>query len=162
MFYKCYDQVAWKCNDARSHQPLLWVMIFEMEASRDAKKSSLKESQQYLIVYLGILPTLYCPVWWKNANGGKDESEKFFSFRFFSARMVIECVFGRLKYGYQYERITKSYKFMFALNNFCEERKNSLNKKHINIALNYDKEFQPPTESSYKVSNNETGGKVIR
>ena len=50
----------------------------------------------------------------------------------------------------------------FVLNNFCEERKNSLNKKHINIALNYDKEFQPPTESSYKVSNNETGGKVIR
>ena len=34
-------------------QPLLWVMIFEMEAFRDARKSSLKESQQHLLVYLG-------------------------------------------------------------------------------------------------------------
>ena len=38
-------------------EPLLWVMIFERKASRDARKSSLKESQQYLFVYLGILPT---------------------------------------------------------------------------------------------------------
>ena len=29
----------------------------------------------------------------------------------------------------------------FVLNNFCEERKEPLNLKHINIALNYDKEF---------------------
>ena len=50
----------------------------------------------------------------------------------------------------------------FVLNNFCEERKEPLNKKHIDIALNYDKEFQPPTGSSYKVSSNETGGKAIR
>ena len=47
-------------------QPLLWVMIFEMEAFWDERKSSLKESQQYLLVYLGILPTFFCPIWWKN------------------------------------------------------------------------------------------------
>ena len=45
----------------------------------------------------------------------------------------------------------------FVLNNFCEERK-----EHIDDALNYDKEFQPATNSSYKVSNKETGGKAIR
>ena len=50
----------------------------------------------------------------------------------------------------------------FVLNNICEERKEPLNKQDIDIALNYDKEFQPPTDSSYKVSNNETGGKAIR
>ena len=27
------------------------------------------------------------------------------------------------------------------LNNFCEERKEPLNQKHIDIALNYNKEF---------------------
>ena len=47
----------------------------------------------------------------------------------------------------------------FVLKKFCEERKEPLNQKHIYIALKYDKEFQPPTDSSYKVSNSETGGK---
>ena len=50
----------------------------------------------------------------------------------------------------------------FVLNTFCEERKEPLNEKHIDVAFNYDKEFQPPIDSSYKVSNNETGGKTIR
>ena len=30
-------------------------------------------------------------------NGGKDQREKFFRYHLSSARMVIECVFGRLK-----------------------------------------------------------------
>ena len=48
----------------------------------------------------------------------------------------------------------------FVLNNYCEERKEPLNQMHISITLNYDKEFQPPTDISYKVSNNEFGGKA--
>ena len=50
----------------------------------------------------------------------------------------------------------------FVLNNICEERKEPLNQKHIDIALNYNKEFQHPTDSDYEVSNSETGGKAIR
>ena len=50
----------------------------------------------------------------------------------------------------------------FALNNFCEEKKEPLNQEHIDIVLNYYKEFQPPTDNRYKVSNSETGGKAIR
>ena len=50
----------------------------------------------------------------------------------------------------------------FVSNNFCEERKEPLNPKHIDIALNYYKEIQPPTDSTYKVRKNETGRKAIR
>ena len=58
------------------------------------------------------------------ANGRKDESEEFFGFRLYSARMVIECAFGRLKArfkernGYQYQRTTTSSKFMFCFKQF--------------------------------------------
>ena len=50
----------------------------------------------------------------------------------------------------------------FVLNKFCDEKKEPLNQKHIDIAFNYDKEFQPPTDSSRNVSSNETGGKATR
>ena len=105
------------------------------------------------------------------ASGGKDESEEFFGFRLSSARMVIECAFGRLKVRFgclrremdiNIRELPNLINSCFVLNNFCAERKEPLNQNRIDIALNYNKEFQPPTDSSYKVSNNETGGKAIR
>ena len=104
-------------------------------------------------------------------NGGKQEPGEFFGFRLPSAWMVIECTFGRLKTRFgclkremdiNIRELPNLITSCFFLNNFCEERKEQLNQKNIAIALNYDKEFQPPTDSSYKVSNNETGGKAIR
>ena len=97
------------------------------------------------------------------ANGGKDQSEEFFVFRLSSARIVIECAFDRLKARFgclrremdiNIRELPNLINSCFVLNNFHEDRKEPLNQKHIDIALNYDKEFQPPTDSSYKVSNN--------
>ena len=94
-------------------------------------------------------------------NGGKGESEEFFGFRLSSTRMVIECAFGQLKARFgclrremdinirKQPNLINSY---FVLNNFCKERKEPLNQKHIDIPLNYDKEFQPPIDSSYKAT----------
>ena len=105
------------------------------------------------------------------ANGRKGESEEFFGFRLSSAWMVIECAFGQLKARFGCLRIEMDINIRelpnlinscIVLNNFSKERKEPFNQKHVNIALNYDKEFKPPSDSSYKVSNNETGGKVIR
>ena len=93
-------------------------------------------------------------------NGGKGESEELFVFHFSSTRMVIECTFGRLKARLRCLRreidinireLPNLINSCFVLNNFCEERKEPLNQKHIDFALNYEKEFQPPTDSSYKV-----------
>ena len=50
----------------------------------------------------------------------------------------------------------------FVLNNFCEERKEPINGKRVEAVIRYEKEFQPPIDGGYKVSNNETGGKSIR
>ena len=64
--------------------------------------------------------------------------------------MVIECTFGRLKARFgclsremhiDIRQIPNLTNLCFVLNNFREERKGPLNLKHINIALNYDKEF---------------------
>ena len=85
--------------------------------------------------------------------------------------MIIECAFGQLKARFgclrremdiNIRELPNLINSCFVLNNFCEERKEPLNQKHIDIALNYDKEFQRPTDSSYKESNNETVGKAIR
>ena len=105
------------------------------------------------------------------ANGGKDESEEFFGFHMPTVRMVIESAFGSLKAHFgclrremdiNIRELPDLINSCFVLNNFCEERKEPLNQKHIDIALNYDKEFQPPTDISYKVSNIKTRGKAIR
>ena len=50
----------------------------------------------------------------------------------------------------------------FALNSFCEEKKEPLNQEHIDIALNTYKEFQSLNDNRYKVSNSKTGRKAIR
>ena len=64
--------------------------------------------------------------------------------------------------GCQYQRTTRSYKFMFCCKHILWRQEGAVKSKTFGIALNYDKEFQPPTDSSYKVNNNETGGKAIR
>ena len=72
------------------------------------------------------------------ANGGKDESEEFFGFCLSSARMVIECAFGKSKahFGCLRRKMDISVREVpdlinscFVLNNFCEERREPLMKK---------------------------------
>ena len=104
-------------------------------------------------------------------NGGKNQAEAFFGFRLSSARMVIECAFGRLKARFgclrremdiNLKELPNIINSCFVLNNFCEERKEPINGKRVEAVIRYEKEFQPPIDGGYKVSNNETGGKSIR
>ena len=104
-------------------------------------------------------------------NGGKSQADAFFRFRLSSARMVIECAFGRLKAHFgclrrdmdinlkELPNIINSY---FVLKNFCEERKEPINGKRVEAVIRYEKEFQLPIDGGYIVSSNETGGKSIR
>ena len=105
------------------------------------------------------------------ASGGKNQSEEFFGFRLSSARIVVECAFGRLKARFgclrrdmdiNVKELPYVINACFVLHNFCEIRKEFLNEKKVEEGLNFEKDFQPPTDNGYKVSNNEAGGKTIR
>ena len=106
------------------------------------------------------------------ACGGKNQTEEFFGYRLSSARMVIECAFGRLKARFGCLRREMDIKLKelpnvinacFVLNNFCEERKEPVGRNHLEDAVRYDKEFQPSTDTTQtKVNNNEAGGKATR
>ena len=94
----------------------------------------------------------------------------FFGLRLSSARMVIECAFGRLKARFgclkremdiRLSELPKIIHACFVLHNFCEMMGEMIGQHKVDAALNYDKEFQPPTFSGYKVNNNETGGKKV-
>ena len=76
-------------------------------------------------------------------NGGKNQAEAFFGFRLSSARMVIECAFGRLKARFG-----------------CLRREMDINLKELPNIINSC--FVLNNFCGYKVSNNETGGKSIR
>ena len=104
-------------------------------------------------------------------KGGKNAEEQFFGYRLSSARMVVECGFGRLKARFgclrrdmdiNLEELPYTIHSCFILHNFCEMRKETINQQKIEAALRYDAEFQPKVDSGYKINNNETGGKRVR
>ena len=103
--------------------------------------------------------------------GGKNSSERFFDQRLSSARMVIECAFGRLKarFGCLRKEMDINLKDLptvihscFILHNFCEIRQEAINQNDVLVARNYDVEFQPKTDTGCEINNNEAGGKRIR
>ena len=105
------------------------------------------------------------------ANNGKNEMEQFFGWRLSSARMVIECAFGRLKGRFgclkrdmyiNMNDLPFVIHSCFKLHNFCEMRKENVSRENVESAMKYDKDFQPPSEQTYKINNNEGGGKKIR
>ena len=83
-------------------------------------------------------------------NGGKTPKEKFFGFRLSSARMVIQCAFGRLKAcsGSLWQNmnirlaelplVIHSY---FILCNFCESKKEPEYQHPVPVAHKYDSQF---------------------
>ena len=86
------------------------------------------------------------------ANGGKDVDETFFCYRLSSARMVIECAFGRLKARFGALRremdicltdLPDVIYSCFALHNFCELQNERVPDEHVKAALKYDRDFQP-------------------
>ena len=106
------------------------------------------------------------------AGGGTTPREQFFGYKLSSARMVIECSFGRLKgrWGALRRPMDISIEYLpsaivacFVLHNFCEVRGESITEDRVREECRYDKEFQPPTVSqSYRTAVNEAAGKRIR
>eukprot|EP00794_Sanderia_malayensis_P019639 gene19639-21583_t len=108
------------------------------------------------------------------AKGGSNQGEQFFGYRLSSARMVVECAFGRLKarFGILRKPIDMHMQNMpllvfccFILHNFCEMEGEPIgNLGGTATAINYAVEFQEPSSQSQvpRVNNNESGGKKIR
>ena len=103
------------------------------------------------------------------SKGGKNCSERFFGQPLSSARMIIECAFGRLKVQFGCWRREMNLKELpavihlyFILHNFCEIRQEAVNQNDVLVARNYDVEFQPEADTGYEISNNEAGGERIR
>ena len=104
-------------------------------------------------------------------NGGKNQSEQFYGFRLSSARMVIECTFGRLKARFGCLKRDMDINFndlihvihaCFILHNFCEIRNESISQQEVKATIKYDREFQPPRQSGYNVGTNDTECKKAR
>ena len=102
------------------------------------------------------------------ASGGKTPDEQFFGFQLSSARMVIECTFGRLKARFgclrqnmdiSLEEFPTVVHLWFILHNFCESKKEPANQHRVAVACKYDTEFQPLLDKNHVVNNNESGGK---
>ena len=103
------------------------------------------------------------------ADGGKTIDEKFFCHRLSSARMVIECAFGRLKarFGALRREMDICQNDMpdviyscFVLHNFCELQKEKVPDEHIKAAIIYDREFQPKLIRQRNNSGESEGKKV--
>ena len=106
------------------------------------------------------------------AKGGNTEQEQFFGYRLSSARMVVECAFGRLKSRFGILRramdismanLPSTILACFILHNFCEMNGDHMSDDQSRAATAYDKEFQPPIQPFHPaVHNNERGGKQNR
>ena len=105
-------------------------------------------------------------------NGGSTKQEQYFGFKLCQARMVIECSFGRLKARFgalrrPMDSNSAELPFViyacFVLCNFCEEKKETISEQKVSAAIQYDREFQPPSESNNQRANcNDDEGKRIR
>ncbi len=103
-------------------------------------------------------------------GGGNTIDEKFFSYRLSSARMAIECSFGRLKgrFGALRREMDVSQDVLpsviyscFILHNICEMQKEKLADDVVKGAIHYEKEFQPAAfKNNY--SSGEAEGKKNR
>jgi hypothetical protein len=105
-------------------------------------------------------------------GGGQTMQEQFYGYRLSSARMTIECAFGRLKgrFGCLRRNMDINMKDLprlvhacFIMHNFCETRNNSLPEVLVEEAQTYDRRFQPQAfvPQSQNHSNN-TEAKLIR
>ena len=105
------------------------------------------------------------------SKGGKNSSKRFFGQRLSSARMIIECAFGRLKVRFgclrremdiNFKKLPAVIHSCFILHNFCEIIQEAFSQNDVVVSRNYNVEFQPETDTVYEINNNEVGGKRIR
>ena len=105
------------------------------------------------------------------AGGCTTPTEQFFGYKLSSARMVIECSFGRLKgrWGARGRAMDINLDDLpniifgcFVLHNYCEIDGESITDERVQEACSYDKEFQPPCFSPGYGALNEASGKKVR
>lgn len=105
-------------------------------------------------------------------GGGKTVAEQFYGYRLSSARMTIECAFGRLKgrFGCLRRNMDINLRDLpavihscFILHNYCEVENNPVPPALVEEAERYDRLFQPPRDSNPNESHsNNVEGKRIR
>ena len=85
-------------------------------------------------------------------GGGNTVKEQFFGYRLSSARMAIECAFGRLKGRFgalrrdmdiNIDDLPHVIHACFVLHNFCEINKELLAQEYVDSGMKYEREFQP-------------------
>lgn len=115
-------------------------------------KSLLKMNQSFPFVCYVIPPihlTHSC-VDMKDYELGGTEAEQYFGFKHSSARMVIECAYGRFKarWGCLKGVLDVDLEFVptliyacFILHNYCELNHQNLDNSTVEAALHYDEEF---------------------
>ena len=96
------------------------------------------------------------------AGGGRTKDEQFYGFKLSSARMVIECAFGRLKARWgclrrpmdiNMEDLPAVIMACFVLHNFREINSELVQKSTFDAAKAYNEHFQPPTSvNNYRVA----------
>lgn len=89
------------------------------------------------------------------ANGGSTVQEQYFGLSLFTAHMVIECAFGRLKACFGALRRAMDINLQelpfviyacFVLHNFCEASKETIDENHVTEAIQHDRDNQPHSE----------------
>ena len=106
-------------------------------------------------------------------NGGSSLIEQYFGWKLSSARMAIECAFGRLKARFRALQREMDISFpdlqyvifsCFVLHNFCELENEKLQDYQVAGAIQQDGHEQPAVcGNRYCLANNdEAGGKRIR
>ena len=133
----------------------------------------VQEEQPVPICILGDPGYTLLPYLMKEfAKGGSTPHEQFYEYKLSSARMVIECAFGRLKARFRtlrgqmdtkLEHLPATIHACFVLHNFCEVHKEVIHFDNVAETLAYEKEFQQLTRVyNPTVHNNERDGKQVR
>ncbi|XP_046858179.1 protein ANTAGONIST OF LIKE HETEROCHROMATIN PROTEIN 1-like [Xenia sp. Carnegie-2017] len=103
-------------------------------------------------------------------GGGKTAQEQFFGYRLCSARMIIECAFGRLKSRFgclkremdiNLADLPNVIYSCFVLHNYCEMNGEIIANERVDNAITYDREVQPAS-SSVRNQGCEASAKAVR
>ena len=137
------------------------IHIFELGRYQGVKRLLCLASLLSLYVSLVMQP-----------SGGSNTAEQFFSYRLSSARMPIECAFGRLKGRFAALRRPMDIKLdalpfvihaCFILHNICELKNEFLHENIVQLSINHENNNQPLCSSfNSNSSTAEEDGKKIR